>query len=59
MEADARRHIEAAGFKVDYVSICESKSLQPAACDDTSLRLLGALYTQGARLIDNIALELA
>lgn len=58
LEIDARGCIEAAGFKVDYVSICESKSLQPAACDDTSLRILGAMYTQGARLIDNVALEL-
>lgn len=58
LELQARTQIEAAGFRVDYVSICESKSLQPAAHDDTSLRLLGAMYTQGARLIDNIALEL-
>lgn len=58
LEIQARTQIEAAGFRVDYVSICESKSLQPAAHDDTSLRLLGAMYTQGARLIDNIALEL-
>lgn len=59
LEGQARAQIEAAGFRVDYVSICESKSLQPAAHDDTSLRLLGAMYTQGARLIDNIALELS
>jgi len=59
LELQARAQIEAAGFRVDYVSICDSKSLQPAAHDDTSLRLLGAMYTQGARLIDNIALELA
>ena len=58
LEAQARAQIEAAGFRVDYVSICDSKSLQPAAYDDTSLQLLGAMYTQGARLIDNIALEL-
>jgi pantoate--beta-alanine ligase len=58
LELQARSHIEAAGFRVDYISVCESKSLQPAAHDDTSLRLLGAMYTQGARLIDNIALEL-
>lgn len=58
LEIQARTQIEAAGFRVDYVSICESKSLQPAAHDDTSLRLLGAMYTQGARLIDNISLEL-
>ncbi len=59
LELQARTNIEAAGFRVDYVSICESKSLQPAAHDDTSLQLLGAMYTQGARLIDNIALELS
>lgn len=58
LETLGKAHIEAAGFKVDYLSICESKNLQPAACDDTSLRLLGAMYTQHARLIDNVALEL-
>ncbi|MEY4590010.1 MAG: Pantothenate synthetase [Pseudomonadota bacterium] len=57
LELAARDRIEAAGFKVDYISVRDSKYLQPAACDDTSLTLLGAMYTQSARLIDNIALD--
>lgn len=50
--------IESAGFKPDYFSICNSKTLELAAQDDQHLTLLGAMYTQGARLIDNISLSL-
>lgn len=59
LEAEAKTRIQAAGFRPDYFSICDSHSLNPAADDDTRITLLGALYTQGARLIDNIALDLA
>ena len=54
----AKGEIMAAGFKVDYVNICESRTLAMAAADDTEITLLGAMYTQGARLIDNISLVL-
>ena len=59
LEAQARQDIEAAGFKPDYVTICDSKQLLPAAHDDRSIRILGAMYTESARLIDNIGLELS
>ncbi len=58
LEATARQQIEQAGFKVDYFSVCESKRLEPAACDDISLTILGAMYTQAARLIDNVQVSL-
>ncbi|GLS25369.1 pantoate--beta-alanine ligase [Marinibactrum halimedae] len=56
VEAQAKSQIEEAGFKVDYFSICNSKTLEPAAHDDLEITLLGAMYTNGARLIDNLSL---
>ncbi len=58
LEAEARQQIEAVGFKVDYFTISDSKSLDPAAVDDTEITVLGAMYTSGARLIDNVSLTL-
>lgn len=57
LQGEGRRQIENAGFKVDYLEICNSRTLKPAADDDRELTVLGAMYTEGARLIDNISLE--
>ncbi|RYZ89956.1 MAG: pantoate--beta-alanine ligase, partial [Moraxellaceae bacterium] len=54
----AKDQILAAGFKVDYVNICNSRTLEMAAHDDKEITILGAMYTQGARLIDNVSLVL-
>jgi len=54
----ARSQIVTAGFKPDYVSICNSRTLQIAAHDDKEITVLGAMYTQGARLIDNVSVVL-
>jgi len=56
LEDEAKRQIEAAGFKPDYVTVCNSKTLDLAAEDDQQITVLGAMYTSGARLIDNISL---
>lgn len=58
LEAEAAGQIEEAGFRVDYVSICNSKTLEPAAHDDKNITVLGAMYTKAARLIDNVSLSL-
>ena len=58
LEQDARARLERGGFRVDYVSIRNAKSLEPAAHDDTEVVILGAMYTSGARLIDNVSLNL-
>jgi len=58
LEAEAKKRIGEAGFRVDYFSICNSKDLQPAADDDRGITILGAIYTSAARLIDNLSLEL-
>jgi len=54
----AKAQILGAGFKVDYVSICNSRTLELAAHDDREITILGAMYTQGARLIDNVSVVL-
>lgn len=56
---EARAQIEAAGFRVDYISICNSRTLEMAAHDDREITILGAMYTAGARLIDNVSVVLA
>ena len=57
LEEEANRQIEAEGFKPDYVTISNSKTLELAAADDTHITVLGAMYTSSARLIDNISLN--
>jgi len=58
LATEASEQIVQAGFRVDYLNIRESKTLQPAAHDDKDITVLGAMYTQGARLIDNVSLRL-
>jgi pantoate--beta-alanine ligase len=55
----ASEQILAVGFKVDYISICNSRTLELAAHDDREITILGAIYTCGARLIDNVSVVLA
>lgn len=58
LEAEAKKQILEAGFKPDYMQVCNSHSLAPAADDDFEITVLGAMYTRAARLIDNISLTL-
>lgn len=58
IEKRAAERISEGGFRVDYVSIRNAKSLETAAHDDTEITILGAMYTSGARLIDNVSLSL-
>jgi pantoate--beta-alanine ligase len=58
IEKLAAERISGGGFRVDYVSIRNARSLEPAAHDDTELTILGAMYASGARLIDNVSLNL-
>ncbi len=59
LESEACQQIETAGFKVDYFTISESKTLDAAAFDDTEITVLGAMYTEAARLIDNVSIYLS
>ncbi|PCK09440.1 MAG: pantoate--beta-alanine ligase [Alteromonadaceae bacterium] len=58
LEQEAKQQISESGFKPDYVQICNSRTLESAAHDDAQITVLGAMYTQHARLIDNISLSL-
>jgi pantoate--beta-alanine ligase len=58
LESEARAIIESQGFKADYVTISNSKTLQPAAIDNREITVLGAMFTESARLIDNISIKL-
>jgi pantoate--beta-alanine ligase len=57
LESEAKAVIKSQGFKVDYVTISNSNTLQPAAIDDRDITVLGAIFTESARLIDNISLR--
>ena len=58
LENTAAARIVAAGFKVDYITLCNSKTLDLAADDDLEITVLGAMFTQAARLIDNLSIRL-
>ncbi len=58
LEERVIENIEKGGFRIDYVSIRNAKSLEPAAHDDMEITILGAMYATGARLIDNVSLNL-
>lgn len=57
IETEAMAQIVSAGFRPDYFKICNSKTLLPAANDDSDVAILGAMYTEKARLIDNVTLS--
>jgi pantoate--beta-alanine ligase len=58
LEAAGKLQIQEAGFRTDYLQVCSSDTLTPAADDDDKITVLGAMYTTSARLIDNVSLEI-
>lgn len=48
-----------AGFRPDYLEICEATSLHSATADNQNLVILAAAFMGKTRLIDNLALNLA
>ncbi len=58
LEIEGKSQIEAVGFRVDYLQVCCSDTLTSAGVDDVELTVLGAMYTQAARLIDNVSLTI-
>jgi len=58
LEAEGKQQLVDAGFKADYLQVCCSQTLEIAAVDDNELTILGAMYTDAARLIDNISLSI-
>jgi pantoate--beta-alanine ligase len=57
LELEAVKRVEKAGFKVDYITCSNSKTLDLAAEDDAEITVLGAMFTQSARLIDNVTVS--
>ena len=58
LEFEAKRRIEKEGFSVDYVTCSQSKTLELAANDDIEITVLGAMFTESARLIDNVSVQM-
>jgi len=58
LEKLAVERIADAGFKTDYITVSHSKTLDPAAEDDLEITILGAMFTEAARLIDNLSIRL-
>jgi pantoate--beta-alanine ligase len=54
VELQQQNYLETLGFKVDYFSICNSNSLQPATGNDNALVILVAAKLGRPRLIDNV-----
>ena len=58
LEFEAKRRIEKEGFSVDYVTCSQSKTLELAANDAIEITVLGAMFTESARLIDNVSVRM-
>ncbi|MDG1812925.1 MAG: pantoate--beta-alanine ligase [Porticoccaceae bacterium] len=58
LEETAKARIIEAGFRIDYITVCNSKTLDLAANDDVEITILGAIFTEAARLIDNLSITL-
>ncbi|TXM88102.1 pantoate--beta-alanine ligase, partial [Methylobacterium sp. WL103] len=46
--------LEAAGFSVQYLAVCDAQTLAPLARVDGPARVLAAAYLGKTRLIDNV-----
>ena len=47
-----------AGFRPDYLEVCQAESLQSASAEDSQLVILAAAFLGKTRLIDNLQLNL-
>ncbi len=56
---EGRQRLTDAGFRPDYLDICQADSLRPAQPDDRHLVIAAAAYLGNTRLIDNLEVELA
>ncbi|WFP49639.1 pantoate--beta-alanine ligase [Methylomonas sp. EFPC3] len=54
VEDGGKQALRAAGFNVDYFSVCRIADLQPAGPGDTELVVLAAAKLGSTRLIDNV-----
>ena len=59
LAATGRERLAAAGFRLDYLAICDAQTLGPATGKETELVILAAAFLGGIRLIDNIRVSIA
>lgn len=59
LQQQAVEKLKSTGFNPDYVEIRRAEDLESASKEDKKLRILAAAYLGKARLIDNIACNLA
>ncbi|HQT00516.1 MAG: pantoate--beta-alanine ligase [Hydrogenophilales bacterium 16-64-46] len=58
LAARARRHLNMAGWRVDYIAVRDAATLATPAIDSTRLVVLGAAWLGSTRLIDNVQFDL-
>lgn len=58
LQTEITEALTAVGFRVDYVTICSRRFLEPASAADTDCVILAAAFLGRARLIDNIQFQL-
>ena len=58
IEQTARVALRGAGFKTDYLWVCDAETLQSPDADTRHYRILGAARLGSVRLIDNLPLNL-
>lgn len=56
LERQSARHLEKAGFRPDYITVCRQCDLEPAVRGDQDLVILAAAWLGKTRLIDNVTL---
>ncbi|AYC31669.1 pantoate--beta-alanine ligase [Pseudomonas cavernae] len=56
--ASAKGTLAQAGFRPDYLEICQADSLRPATAEDRQLVIAAAAFLGTTRLIDNLTLDL-
>ena len=54
LAAAARRHLNMAGWRVDYIAVRDADTLMPPTADSTHCVVLGAAWLGTTRLIDNL-----
>ncbi len=55
--AKHQQKLEQTGFKIDYLAVCQAKTLEPATARDQELIILAAAWLGKPRLIDNILVQ--
>ena len=53
-----RERLCAAGFRLDYLDVCDAQTLRPASIADSKLVILAAAFLGDTRLIDNLRLAI-